>query len=321
MTRVTLIYNPFAGRRRGKIVAAALREALERRGFKTQAYPTSGPNDAATLAKNLAPLADIVVAVGGDGTVNEVINGLAGSRTILGIAPAGTVNVLALELGLLHAQADRPERLADIITRGKILCLDLGRANERRFALMMGAGIDALTVRNLDLQAKRRFRELAFVATGLVKGFSAPPPVFLVRTSGREYCATFFVAGNCRLYANRLSLTRQADPTDGLLDLLIFTGTTRASLAAFWLGTPSGLHLRHPRVVYLRSRHAEILPLEQVPSKDPGAAQLGPSTHPSSAKPSLAFSPVVWFQTDGELAGTLPASVTIEPRALKVLVP
>jgi len=301
MTRISLIYNPSAGRQRGEILAASLCQSLSRRGFDAQAYPTGGPNDGTTLARNLASESDIVVAVGGDGTVNEVINGLAGSETVLGIVPAGTVNVLALELGLMPCSV---ERACDLIAQGKTVCLDLGRANNRRFALMLGAGIDALTVRNLDLQAKRRFRELAFIATGLAKGFASKPPAFLLRSEGRECRATFAVAGNCRLYANRLSLTPRADPTDGLLDLLVFTGGSRAALAAFWLGTPSGLHLHHPQVTYFRSKHAELVPL---PEPEPGRSS--GQTQP------------VWFQTDGELAGTLPVTVEIEPRALKVLVP
>lgn len=300
MTRIALIYNPSAGRRQGESIATALLELLEKQGFDAQVYPTGGSDGGAVLARRVASTSDVVVAVGGDGTVNEVINGLAGSQegsttsqATLGIVPAGTVNVLARELGLLPCPV---ERACDIITRGKTIALDLGRANSRYFALMMGAGIDALTVRNLDLEAKRRFKELAFVATGLVKGFAKRPPAFLVRTEGRDYRATFLVAGNCRLYANRLSLTRQADPTDGLLDLLVFTGESRPSLAAFWLGVPSGLHLRHPQVTYLRCRGAELLALEESPA-------------------------VVWFQTDGELAGMLPVTVHVVPRAIRILVP
>ena len=160
---------------------------------------------------------------------------------------------------------------------------------------MMGAGVDALTVRNIDLRTKRRFKELAFVGTGLKFGLATPPPAFIVRTGGKEYTATFFVAGNSRYYAAHLGITPAADPTDGVLDLLIFTGTTRASLAVFWLEVPSGLHLRSPNVVYVRAQQAELIP--------------------------LGDKETVWFQTDGELAGRLPATVKIDAHALEVLVP
>jgi diacylglycerol kinase (ATP) len=201
------------------------------------------------------------------------------------------VNVLALELGLPF----QVERACAVIAGGKTISLDMGRVNERRFLLMMGAGVDALTVRNIDLRAKRRFKELAFLTTGLKVGLADSPQAFLVRADGNEYRTTFFVAGNSRYYAGRLGVTPGADPTDGLLDLLLFTGTTRPSLAVFWMGVPSGLHLRNPNVVYVRTERAELAPIKD--------------------------NDVVWYQTDGELAGRLPAVVEIDPHALDVLVP
>ena len=118
---------------------------------------------------------------------------------------------------------------------------------------MMGAGIDALTVRNIDPRAKNASKSWRSSAPGSSR-VSAEAPFFLVRADGREYHATFFVAGNSRYYAAHVSIAPSADPTDGLLDLLLFTGTTRSSLAAFWLGVPSGLHLRNPNVMPCRQR-------------------------------------------------------------------
>jgi YegS/Rv2252/BmrU family lipid kinase len=265
-----------------------------KRGLDVELHATQSPKDAMSIARRFTSEVDIIVAVGGDGTINEVVNGIAGAgggKATLGIVPAGTVNVLALELGLPF----QVERACNVIAGGKTISLDLGNVNERGFVLMMGAGIDALTVRNVDPRAKRRFRELAFFGTGLKTGFAAQPPAFVVRAGGNEYTATFFVAGNTRYYAGRLGITPTADPTDGVLDLLIFTGTTRSSLAVFWLGVPSGLHLRNPNVTYLRAERAELIPLDD--------------------------KEIVWLQTDGELAGRLPATVKIDAHALEVLVP
>ncbi|MBC7293170.1 MAG: hypothetical protein H5T84_03490, partial [Thermoleophilia bacterium] len=200
-------------------------------------------------------------------------------------------NVLALELGLPFSV----RRACAVIAQGKTRILDVGLANERRFVLMMGAGIDALTVRNIDLRAKKRFKELAFVSTGLRTGLARAPSVFVVRADDQEYEATFFVAANTRYYGGKFGLLPTADPGDGMLDLLLFRGTSRADMAVFWLGVPTGLHLRHPAVTCLRAQEAELT--------------------------SLADSSPVWFQTDGELAGQLPAKVRIQPGALRVLVP
>ncbi|NLE44965.1 MAG: hypothetical protein GX620_09615, partial [Chloroflexi bacterium] len=187
------------------------------------------------------------------------------------------------------------ERACNVIAGGKAISLDLGMVNGRRFLLMMGAGVDALTIRNIDPEAKKRFRKLAFVSTGLKVGFGARPSPFLVQANGREYRASFFVAGNSRYYAGRYGFTPKADPTDGLLDVILFTGMSRPGLATFWLQMPTGLHLQNTKTVYLYTEKAELYPLDR--------------------------SRVVWFQTDGELAGRLPATVQVDPRAIEVLVP
>jgi diacylglycerol kinase (ATP) len=311
--KAAVIYNPSAGKRRGESIASLVEQGLAKRGLEVELHATAKPEDAVDIARRFAASVDIIVAVGGDGTINEVVNGMAGAagaapeadgptgggappgartqKASLGIVPAGTVNVLALELGLPF----QVERACDVIAGGKTVSLDLGRVNGRGFVLMTGAGVDALTVRNIDPQAKKRYKELAFVSTGLKSGLAEHPPAFLARVDGREYRTTFFVAGNCRYYAGRLGITPAADPTDGVLDMVLFTGTTRSSLAVFWLEALSGLHLRNPNVTYLHATSAELVPLDDEEA--------------------------IWFQTDGELAGRLPATVEIDPHALEVLVP
>ena len=300
--RAIVIFNPTAGRDRGESIAARVKASLTRRGMEVELRGTHHPKDAARLAEEAGGGADLVVAVGGDGTINEVTNGLglwaAGERArghevrpLLGIVPAGTVNVLALDLGIPF----QTEKACDVIAAGKTSSLDVGKVNDHRFLLMMGAGIDALTIRNIDPVAKKRFRELAFVGTGLRTTLTGPPTEFLVRVDGEEHRATFFVAGNTRYYGGRFGITPKADPTDGLLDLMIFRGTNRSSLAVFWLEVPTSLHLQNQKVLYLKAREAELAPLD-------------------TGEP-------VWFQTDGELAGQLPARVGIEHHALDVIVP
>jgi diacylglycerol kinase (ATP) len=333
--KAAVIYNPSAGRGRGSTVASAVERGLADRGFEVGLHATRSCEDATEIAHRLVPLVDVIVAVGGDGTVNEVVNGMTGGdavaagmdattgggapgteaagdtsagdsprteaaaagrprgrpRTRLGIVPAGTVNVLARELGLPF----EVERACVVIAGGKTLSLDLGRVNGRRFVLMMGAGVDALTVRNIDRRAKRFFRELAFVGTGIWHGFAAAPSPFLVRMDDRTYRATFLVAGNSRYYARGLGVTPSADLTDGLLDLMIFTGTTRRSLAVFWLEVLGGRHLRDPHVTYIRAASADLIPVN---AED-----------------------TIWMQTDGEPAGRLPARIEVDRHALEVLVP
>lgn len=298
--RAALIFNPQSGRGRAGAIAHSVGESLAKRGIECELHATRRPKEAIGFAERNAPHTDIVVAIGGDGTINEVTNGMAKARDKtgpgapqprFGIVPAGTVNVLALELGIPF----QVERACEVIAAQKTISLDQGKVNGRRFMLMMGAGIDALTIRNLDLTAKRRFKELAFVGTGVKVGFAHRHPIFIVRANDEEYVATFMVAGNSRWYAGKYGVTPMADPTDGILDVVLYTGFDRPGLAAFWLGVPTGLHLRGKKVVYLHAEKAEVFPV-------------------SNDEP-------IWYQTDGELAGRLPASVEVEPRAIDVLVP
>lgn len=285
-----LIYNPSAGGGKAATVGMAVKRCLERGGMDVTVRTTNAPREALFIAEELAGHVDAVVAVGGDGTVNEVINGLAGRDVPLGIVPAGTVNVLALELRLPFDV----QRACDTIIRGRTTTLDLGRVDGRRFILMVGVGLDALTIRELDPTAKRRFRELAFVWTGLRSYLRHPPVEFSLRVDGDPHTATYVVVGNCRYYGGRFGVTTRADPTDGVFDILLYKDRNFASTAVFWAGVPLGLHVRHPDVTYLRGRHVIL------EAPDEG---------------------VVWFQTDGELAGRLPAVVDIEQQALRVFVP
>ncbi len=295
-----VIFNPNSGRGRAGAIAHTVALSLSKRGVECDLRATRRPKEAIVLAEHSAPHVDVVVAIGGDGTINEVTNGMARARDkagpgvrqpMLGIVPAGTVNVLSLELGIPF----QVERACAVIAAGKTMSLDQGNVNGRRFMLMMGAGIDALTVRNVDPAAKRRYREMAFVTTGMKLGFTHKHPAFVVVANGEEYLATFMVAGNSRWYAGRFGVTPMADPTDGVLDLVLYTGLDRAGLAGFWLGVPSGLHLRAKKVLYLHATKAEIRPI-------------------SNDEP-------IWYQTDGEVAGRLPAHLEVEPHAIEVLIP
>lgn len=290
--RIGLVCNPTAGGGKGAGVGQAARARLKARGHDVILAPTSSVGDGVDLARELARECDVIVAVGGDGSVNEAANGLAGSGIPLGVIPAGTINVLAAELELPFAL----DRACDIISAGRTTPLDMGVADGRYFLLMAGAGIDALTIRELDSEAKRRFRELAFVWTGLRAFGHHRPPAFKVTVDGHECRATFAVMGNFRSYAGRwFGITPHADPTDGLLDAVLFDGSGWLNNASFWMGVPTKRHLRRADVTYFRSTHFELELLD--PADE------------------------VWLQTDGEINGRLPMRVEVRPRALEILVP
>jgi diacylglycerol kinase (ATP) len=265
--------------------------ALRRRGAEVTLRVTEQPGDARSLADELLAKSDAIAVLGGDGTVNEVIQSMSGTGVPLGIIPGGTVNVLAIELGLPFAV----EEACDIIAAGRRTTMDLGSLNGRRFALHAGAGLDAMTVREVRGDAKRRFRELAFVAAGLSAIHDHPQPPFRVIVDGREHYATFAVVANCRTYAGRrLRMAPEADPADGVFDVVLFRGWGFADTAAFWLGLTVGTHPFHPGTETTRGRCVRMEPLGD---RD-----------------------VIWLQTDGEPAGRAPSVARLEPGALDVFV-
>jgi diacylglycerol kinase family enzyme len=160
---VTVIYNPRAGR--GKAIAQAV-EVLERWAGKVEVLETRGRGSATELAR--ASKADLVLACGGDGTVNEVINGVATTNTVVGVLPAGTANVLAEFLGVpidpVRAAKKVPEMTPRRVALGKVRCQG---GEERYFVLMCGAGLDAELMAGAEAFGKKRWGMLAYWMAGL----------------------------------------------------------------------------------------------------------------------------------------------------------
>ena len=184
--RLTVIFNPTAGARRGRRLEATLR-ILRDEGCALDLRQTKAAGDAARLARAIDPTAtDLVVAAGGDGTINEVINGLvegggASAPPALAIVPLGTANVLAAEIGL----GTSPRAIADAVLKGRTVSLSLGEANGRLFALMVGVGFDAQVVRHVDLALKRRIGKAAYLWETLWQLVRFPFPSTGSRSMGR----------------------------------------------------------------------------------------------------------------------------------------
>ena len=146
-SRVLLIANPISGGGRGAALAPALAEALESRGVAAEVFLTAGAGDAAERARTAGEEAwDGLVAIGGDGTVNEVLNGMPDPSRPLGVLPVGTANVLALELSLPR----EVDAAADVICAGALHPLAIGVAAGRRFLLFVGVGVDGAIVERVS---------------------------------------------------------------------------------------------------------------------------------------------------------------------------
>ncbi len=193
---------------------------------------TQHPGHATELAEQMALEGrELVVAAGGDGTVNEVLQGLCkvnatrpdpATHTALGTLPAGTMNVFAYEIGFpSHKDLINPWR---VITSGESREIDLWQANDHYFMQLAGVGIDAEIVRQTTTEMKQRFGPLSYGLSALKVLFS-PNPVLTVSSPGRvDLHGCQVVIGNGRNYGGRFTLFPNAKQTDGLLDVVVLRG-------------------------------------------------------------------------------------------------
>ncbi|MGD1979620.1 MAG: diacylglycerol kinase family lipid kinase [Akkermansiaceae bacterium] len=214
--RYPLILNPKAkgekGRRALKFVMA--------NATRFTIYATRSREEAIDLSRKFAAQGEeLVISAGGDGTLNAVIEGLAGSRTALGVFPTGTMNVFAREMGIPF---DRLENAMDVIDDGNILEVDLFAMNGAPFVQMAGVGFDAQVIEETSWESKKRFGPLAYLFAA-TKVLRATPPLLKVRCrDGRELEGIALLVGNGSLYGGQFPLFKGADNNDKLLDVIVF---------------------------------------------------------------------------------------------------
>lgn len=287
-----LIYNPLSGRLRWKRQRDLDRAThlLDAYGIRIVRIPTTGAGSATALAREqVAAGRDLIIACGGDGTVNEVVNGMAGSRVPLALLPAGTGNVLAKELGLPWDIW----RAAEYIPAGEVRRIALGRAGERYFICMAGVGVDANIVYRLSVQTKLSLGMLAYWIESFRQLLEYEFPLFSVRVEGQSFQAALLIVSRTKNYGGPVQLTRRADLFSDEFEVCLFQRRNRFLYLLYFLALQMGLLERFRDVRFLRTRRVEAQPGEQR----------------------------IQVQVDGELAGALPMDFVIVPEALSLLVP
>jgi len=287
---VLIIANPVAGGGRGRAMAEALHRELVGRGIDSELYVTTKKGDATEAARQAT--CEYVVAVGGDGSANEVANGLAGRDIAMAIQPLGTANVLARELGC----PSDPVRVAHMIARGNVRTIDRGLLGDRCFIMGAGAGFDAAVAADVDAQRGKTLGYLGWVAPIVSNLTNYTFPRFRVELDGEVICeeGQYLVASNCKYSAGFFALTPEAQVDDGLFDVCVFTDLTPAKLAILAAASMAPGFAKRQDIVYRQGREVALTPLEDV---------------------------AVPVQADGDPAGVLPATFRIEPGALRVVVP
>lgn len=271
---------------------------LRERGWSIDAAETARRGDATQFARDAAAEKfDALIAVGGDGTVNEVANGLVDSTTAFGVLPSGTANVWAKEMGLpLGDLETAARRIAD----ADIRAIDVGEVHgptiePRVFVLWSGVGLDALITSNIEPQRemKRRLGALMFWLVGIRDAWSyRGKRVTLVAGDKRlRRRVILALAANVQLYGGIVRIAPNARVDDGLLDLIVLKGTGFWATAWHLMRVLFGAHLHDPQVeIY-------SVPYIAVDGKD------------------------LRVHVDAEPIGFAPVEIRVRPRALRVLVP
>jgi YegS/Rv2252/BmrU family lipid kinase len=301
-----LIYNPTSGRRRHRRFVEIEQAArlLKEAGIATEIAPTTGPNSATHIAREaVEKRRGMVIACGGDGTINEIINGLAGSHVPMALLPAGTANILAKELripwDIPHAARLIPGGAIRRIALGIAFPLN-GNASEamphtgRYFLSVGGAGPDGAIVNGVHKGLKDSAGVVAYWIEGVRQLFGYSFPEMRIRSDGQERKATILIAGRTVNYGGPFKITTGANLYENSFEFLTNSRKSRlgylACLPAIWMGT-----LRQMDGIETWKSAETIM-------------------EPAGSDP-------VFAQVDGEPVGQLPIQFKIVPDALSIVEP
>ncbi len=214
--RYPVIFNPKARSQKG----GRVQRFIESHADRLELYPTHHAGEARELAARFVAHGEpVVIAAGGDGTLNEVVNGLVGSRTLLGVLPAGTMNVFAREMGI---PCDSLEQAMQVIERGWVEEVDLFGANGFPFVQMAGVGFDALVIEETSWDLKKMLGPLAYLLAAVKVLGERPPKLEVICADGRREQGVAVLAGNGSLYGGPFKFFRHANNHDSKLDVLVY---------------------------------------------------------------------------------------------------
>jgi YegS/Rv2252/BmrU family lipid kinase len=290
MQRAVIVLNPVARNApsRDRLVAAAA--TMQHQGWQVEVRPTEASGHGTELAREAAASgAHVVFACGGDGTINEVVNGIALTSSALGVLRGGMGDVFGREAGIPRA----PEEALQVLVNGERHRFDLGQANERYFLMMAGVGFDAEVVRAVPRTPKKLLGSTSYALWGAALLARYRARNVALRFDGEALQARLYwlLVGNTRSYGGIIQVATQAVVDDGLLDAFVFEAVSAGRL----VGTASRI-LRHrlegaPGVTSRRVQELEVT------------------------------TPGLGIQVDGEYIGETPARFAIAPAALDVLLP
>lgn len=286
MNKILVILNPAARGDRAK----SLIDSIRNLSIRAVVRVTAAAGDAEAMAeRGVEQGFRTIVAAGGDGTVNEVVNGIGTADVALGILPVGTMNVFALELGI---PMNNLRRAWEVIERGHERAVDLAMGNGEYFVQLAGVGLDAEVVRQTTPDFKRALGPVSYVVSLAQVAAGRPPVLTVTDAAGHKRTGCFVLVGNGRFYGGPLVLFRDAALDDGLLDVVIFKNQSHWDV------------MRYVHAILFQA-HPELHDVEYFQT-------------PRLRVESDADVPV---ELDGEITGSVPVEFRLAKRRLRVLAP
>lgn len=265
MKRARIIYNPTSGRELFKRHLPEVLEKLEKAGYETSCHATTGAGDATNAARIAVERKyDLVVAAGGDGTINEVVNGLAEQeyRPTLGIIPVGTTNDFARAIGVPR----NIDGACDVIVEGNSVPIDIGRINDKYFVNIAGGGRLTELTYEVPSKLKTMLGQLAYYLKGMEMLPSIRPTEVSIEYDGKlfEGEIMLFLVSLTNSVGGFEKLAPDSSMNDGLFDLLILKKANLADFIKVATLAIRGEHINDPHVLYTKANRVKVNPTEKM---------------------------------------------------------
>lgn len=291
MKRARLIYNPSSGREEMRRRLADILQRLDQGGIEASCHATTGEGDATAAAVDAVERGyDMIIAAGGDGTLYEVVNGMAGRENLppLGVFPLGTTNDFARGLGIPRNWED----YCDLVIRQQTRPIDVGKANDRYFINIAGGGTLTELTYDVPSRLKTMIGQLAYYIKGVEKMVSLSPQELIIHAEGQETIHDefmLFLITNTNSVGGFEKLAPGARIDDGMLDVIALKKCNLAEFVRVVTLALRGEHLNDKKVIYFRTPSMEV-------------------TSPGK----------VLLNLDGELGGTLPGKFSVLHQHLRI---
>jgi len=259
---IVLIFNPTAKNASGRKIAKAS-HFLRSRGYKAEILFTEQKGHAESLAREAVKESpSLIIAAGGDGTFNEIVNGIAGSEIPMAILPLGTTNVLAKELGL----PETVDGAMEVAVRGTPKTVSIGKISitchstlvTRYFLLMAGIGFDGEAVFRINETLKKISGKGAYIFSGFKTLSVFNPDKLILDMDGKTYTGYSVIISKVAKYGGNFKITPDARLTDPFFYVCLFKGKGRLDILRYVTGVVAGKHLGFRDVEYVRAKNINV---------------------------------------------------------------